>query len=164
MAELYKYKIGASSHFFKQEKEKLLTLLIAQGKIVDPTVHKLNRCESLCSCELSDKMVVMGAIKPKTNSDFSALKSGEVTRSEDFDWELGYMYTDPSERGKGHSQRIVTQLLERFGNHNLMASTETRADNPMRHILEKHGFVRYGKAWKSKIHGGDLGLYLRYKK
>ena len=34
----------------------------------------------------------------------------------------------------------------------------------MLHILQKNGFVRYGKTWKSKIHGGELGLFLRYKK
>lgn len=164
MKDFYKYKIDASSHFFKPEKEKLLSLLIAQGKVIDPTIHRLNRCESICSCEQDGVMVAMGAIKPKTNSDFSALKSGEIVRNEDFKWELGYLYTDPKERGKGHSQKIIEYLLERFGDHNLMATTESNANNPMRHILEKNGFVRYGKTWKSRIHGGELGLYLRYKR
>lgn len=163
-SNLYKLKVGAPVHFFKKEREQLLKLLTAQGKVVEPTIGKLVRCESICTCEYQEKMIAMGAIKPKTNSDFSALKSGEVARSEHFKWELGYMYTDEAERGKGHSQRIIECLLDRFGNHNLMATTETVATNPMRHILEKNGFVRCGKTWKSKIHEGELGLFLRYKK
>jgi hypothetical protein len=45
-----------------------------------------------------------------------------------------------------------------------MASTELREDNSMKRILERNKFIQYGNSWRSGIHGGQLGLFLRYGK
>ncbi len=139
-------------------------MLKEQGKVKEPTITKINRCLFICICEWKKNLVAMGAIKRKTASDFTGAKSGESERANDFEWELGYMYTHPDQRGKGHATRIVDYLLNKHGNESLMATTEIADNNPMKHLLLKNGFCMYGKSWKSTIHGGELGLFLRYKK
>ena len=52
--------------------------------------------------------------------------------------------------------------MEKYGDGNLMASTELDPNNGMRKILLNHGFQHYGKTWKSK-HQMDLGLFLKFK-
>jgi hypothetical protein len=42
-----------------------------------------------------------------------------------------------------------------------MASTEISANPAMVRLLENYRFNRVGRAWKSAIHGNDLGLFLR---
>ena len=157
-----KIKAGPADAFFKKESDQLISLLKKQGKVVEPSIFKLRRCHSICSCELDDKIIAMGAVKPKTASDFNETKSGEMNRLNDFKWELGYMFTEEEFRGKGYSSRIIEQLFERLGKYNLMATTETDELNPMRKLLLRFGFQQYGNTWKSKIHGGRLGLFLKY--
>lgn len=43
-----------------------------------------------------------------------------------------------------------------------MASTELRIDNAMIRILEKNNFKQFGKPWKSTVHKGTLGLFLKF--
>lgn len=137
-------------------------MLKEQGEINNPTVDKILRCKMICICYLGDLPVAIGAIKPKTVSDFNQEKADLVAMSNEFEWELGYCYTRKAFRGKGISSSIVRILLEEAHETNLMASTKIHNGNPMVKILEKNGFRLFGKPWKSsKPHGALLGLFLR---
>lgn len=137
------------------------SMLVKQNKVKNPTVDKLNNCKLLCACFLDAKMVSIGAIKPKTTSDFGKAKANLPDQNNNFIWELGYCFTNPGNTGKGYSSMIVKQLIEKFGSQNLMATTELRADNSMGRILGKVGFEQHGATWKSAIHQGEMGLFLR---
>jgi len=113
---------------------------------------------------VDNEIISIGAIKPKTNSDFNSDKADLDKFRNDFSLELGYCFTLPNYTGKGFSSSIVKLLPDKFNHTNLMASTELRIDNSMTRILEKNNFKQFGKPWKSAIHKGTLGLFLKFVK
>jgi hypothetical protein len=158
------YKIDEPKEFSEVERQAFLELLMLQGKVQNPTIARVDRCTLLCVCKVDNAIVSIGAIKPKTNSDFNSDKADLDEMRDEFAIELGYCFTLPDFTKRGMSSSIVRMLLGKVGDKNLMASTELSFDNPMVRILEKVGFKQYGKPWKSGIHGGPLGLYLRFVK
>lgn len=154
------FKIGNPTEFTEEEKLLFVDLLKLQGKVVNPTLQKVNSCKYIAACILDNAMVSIGAIKPATISDFSSAKANLPDLKDKFDWELGYCYTLPDHIKKGYSTDIVQKLIDAAGNSKLIASTEMN-DSPMRRILERYGFEQKGNTWPSIIHGNELGLFLR---
>jgi len=140
-----------------------LKLLIRQNKVKKPGINKIKQCRCLCICKCDGRIIGIGAIKKKTKSDFFGNKAKLQNLEPEFSWELGYCFTDENYRGKGISSTIVGLLLDKIGSENLMASTEICPDNPMIKILKSNAFVMHGAQWRSSIHGGSLGLFLRFK-
>ena len=79
----------------------------------------------------------------------------------EFEWELGYLYTDKDYGGRGIASAITKSLINSYGDGNLMASTEITANPGMVKILESNGFRKFGKSWKSNIHANFIGLFLK---
>ena len=158
------YIINVPEKFSADEREVFRKLLQQQGKMQKVTIDKVNRCQLLCVCRVDNNIVSIGAIKPKTNSDFDSNKADLDRMRSEFKVELGYCFTLPGYTGNGFSSLIVKMLIEKIGKENIMASTELRGDNSMTRILERSGFKQYGKPWKSGIHGGALGLFLKFAK
>jgi len=158
------YSIESPQTFSETERKSFRDLLEQQGKVNKPTIEKVNRCTFLCICKLGNEIVSIGAIKPKTNTDFDSNKADLDKLRNEFDLELGYCFTMPEHTGKGYSSGIVQLLLDKVSNLNLMASTELRGNNSMIRILERNGFKQFGKPWKSTIHKGILGLFLKFVK
>ncbi len=154
------FKIGPPSEFTEDEKLAFVDLLNQQGKVVDPSLLKLNSCKLLAVSFLDNNFVSIGAIKRKTASDFGPTKADLPGLRDQFDWELGYCFTPPEYTGNGYSSEIVEKLIEAAGKIKLIASTEVSGSS-MRGILERNGFKQKGKIWPSGIHGGELGLFLR---
>lgn len=153
------------------DKEKITTeiansfidLLIKQGKVEKPTVERIKSCRQLSLCYTDNELIGIGAIKPKTKSDFAVNKADLSNIEQQFDWEIGYFFTDINFRGYGISTTIARLLLKGKDKENIMASTELYPDNAMIKVLEKFGFRQYGKPWLSKRHDGTLGLFLKFK-
>lgn len=137
--------------------------LKSQGKVRGNLNEKADRCKYLCIARIDGKVVGIGAIKIKTESDFSAAKANLPELGPEFGWELGYLFTEPAHTGHGIAKYICRLLIGAHGNENLMASTELAANPPMVHILEGLGFRHYGTPWKSDIHGNFLGLFLKFR-
>lgn len=140
-----------------------IDLLVVQGKVDKPTVERIKSCRQLSLCYADSKLVGIGAIKPKTKSDFATTKADLINLEQQFVWELGYFYIDNNFRGYGISTTIARILLKGKDNENILASTELYPDNVMIKVLEKFGFRQYGKPWLSKRHDGTLGLFLKFK-
>lgn len=157
-----KFKIGKPNEFTFEEKNEFLKLLKKQNKVLNPSIEKIERCVLLCLAIVNSEIVSIGAIKPNTVSDFDTTKANLYEFRNEFNIELGYCYTLPIQTKKGFSTMIVKLLLDKYTKTNLMASTELRSDNPMIKILEKYNFKQYGKSWKSSIHNGALGLFLKF--
>lgn len=153
-------KIGPPSEFSEEQKLAIVELLKLQRRVVNPSIQKLNACKFLGAYISDGTIISVGAIKPKTVSDFGPDKADLGSRLNDFEWELGYCYTDPDHTKKGYSSGIVRGLISKIENSKLIASTETNG-SPMRRILERNGFKKEGKTWNSSIHGGELGLFLK---
>lgn len=138
-------------------------LLKEQGKVKGDLAKKADRCKIICLVLINDNAVAIGGIKVKTAINFSAEKANLPEVSEHFEWELGYLYTNPDFTKKGIASSMTNLLLSEYGNENLMASTEITANPRMVKILERNGFKHYGTPWKSGIHSDYLGLFLKYK-
>jgi len=158
------YQVGVPKDFSNEDLNLFVELLKLQGKVSTPTLIKVNRCKYLGLCINKGEIVSIGAIKPKTNSNFNGEKANLDELRNKFDLELGYCFTLPLHTGNGYSSQLVNLLLEKVSNENVMSSTELRQDNGMLRILQKNGFKLTGQSWKSGVHGGELGLYLKYAK
>ncbi|MEO5942416.1 MAG: hypothetical protein ABIP30_15635 [Ferruginibacter sp.] len=80
----------------------------------NPSIDKLNKCKILCVCLVNGDTISIGAIKPKSPSDFSKPKANLLDLSIAFTWELGYCYTDINHVGKGYSSSVA--CLSQYGN------------------------------------------------
>lgn len=155
------FKIGKPTNFTDEEISDFVALLEKQNKVQDPTEQKIKKCKYLAMGFSWGKPVAIGAVKPKTASDFTPAKANLPKLAKDYEWEVGYFYTEPEFQGKGFSSVIFNQLLREYGNGRLMATTEMREGNTMINSLERRRFKQVGTAWKSVKSGNDLRLFLR---
>ena len=142
--------------FSDEERNIFLDMIKQQKKIINPKMERVEHCKLLCICKEDGKIVSIGAMKPKSNSDFDTDKADIENLRNEFEVELGYCFTLPDFTGKRYSSTISKMLLDKFEKQNIMASTELRADNTLTRILERNGFKLFGKPWKSGKHGGHL--------
>jgi hypothetical protein len=157
------YEIIKREELNDEHRELFSDMLKKQNKVEGDTKKKADRCKIICVAKIDGDAVSIGAIKQKTNSDFSDEKSGLTELAEQFEWELGYLFTEKGQNGKGIASTIVKLLLDAYGGGNLMASTEISENPGMVKILERNGFRLFGRPWKSQIHENYLGLFLKFK-
>lgn len=150
--------------FDDNHRDVFQRLLKEQGKVLGNLFEKVDRCKEICIAYFENEPVAIGGIKIKTSSAFSSEKSNQVDLQEQFEWELGYIYTKKDYRKRGISSFIVKALVEENININLMATTETIENPGMVKVLKKNGFNLYGNEWKSAISNENLGLFLRFVK
>jgi predicted GNAT family N-acyltransferase len=155
------FKFVSSEFITVSIAQELVLMLKEQGKVQNPNKQRVKQCKLIGIATYGQRIVGIGAIKRKTNSVFGSLKANKPELANHFDWELGYCFTKEEHRGKGISSSLVKKLLNKVDDINLMATTELHPKNSMVHILEKNGFNQIGKSWKSSIHDGQLGLFIK---
>lgn len=157
------FKIGTPAEFTDNEISSFVELLDKQNKVHNPSENKVRRCKFIAIGFSFGNPVAIGAIKMKTAFDFGANKGNLPDLANDYEWEVGYFYTEPEMEGRGFSSALLSQLLIKYGNGNLMATTEIREGNRMIDSLEHRQFKQIGSTWKSTKSGNDLRLFLRNK-
>jgi len=157
------YEIVCEHDITDSIRSSFADALKKQGKVTGDLIEKADRCKILCVARINGNVVGIGAIKRKTKSDFSVEKAAIPELENEFQWELGYFYTDPMHSGMGIAKNVARLLLDEYGNDNLMASTEISANPAMVKILEVFGFRLFGKPWIGGIHQNYLGLFLKFK-
>lgn len=155
------YQIITCSEIDDELRATFAEKLGKQGKVTGDLTKKADRCKLLCVAKIDGTVVAIGGIKQATATDFEDAKAGLPKLAEEFEWELGYLFTEPNREGKGIGSAVVRLLIEAYGKGNLMASTESSANPGMVRLLEKNGFRLFGKPWKSGIHSKYLALFLR---
>lgn len=156
------FRIIVKEDLSDDNRKVFAELLKKQGKVKGNLLMKADRCKEICIAYIDNTAVAIGGIKKKTGSDFDEEKADLQESAKDFEWELGYLYTEKKYAGKGLSNSIIEKLLDRNKSLKLMASTEITANPAMVRLLEKNKFVRAGKSWRSSIHENELGLFLKY--
>lgn len=157
------YEIIQSDQLDDTIRDVFAALLRKQGKVKGDLSKKADRCKIVGIARVDGTAVAIGGIKKKTESDFSEGKAGIPDLAGAFDWELGYLYTEADQCGRGIASTVARLLVDAYGPGNLMASTEIAANPAMVRILEKLGFRLFGKPWKSGIHDNYLGLFLKFQ-
>jgi hypothetical protein len=155
------FTLFAKSEFTDQHRTILAEMLREQGKVRGDFDKKIDRCRILCIASIDSHPVAIGAIKESTKSDFDSAKADLPALADEFEWELGYLFTRPASKDKGLASQVVRMLLAAYGDAPIMASTEICMNPGMVRILEKNGFRVFGKPWQSGIHRNMLGLFLR---
>ena len=155
------YKIGNPSDFTADEIRLFVELLKRQNKVHDPSEIRVKGCKLLGMAFSSKKPIGIGAIKKKTVSDFGQAKANLPNIATQFEWEVGYFFTDTESEGKGVSSTILSRLLLKYGDGKLMATTEIREGNRMIDSLEHRQFKQVGATWKSTKSHNDLRLFIR---
>jgi len=157
------YQVTTRSGIDDELRAILAEKLDKQGKVKGDLTKKADRCKLLCIAKIDGTVVAVGGIKEATATDFEDGKAGLPELAREFEWELGYLFTEPNLEGKGIGSAVVRLLIEAYGKGNLMASTEISANPGMVRILERNGFRLFGKPWKSGIHSNNLALFLRFE-
>ena len=87
-------------------------------------------------------------------------KSGVELSPAQFPFELGWVFVEPSARGKGHSHTLVRYALAPLAHTGVFATS--RIDNaPMHRTLAVFGFTAQGKAYPSTRESYVLKLFIR---
>lgn len=159
------FKIIEQANITKTEGKFFGDLLKIQNK-VKPDKNgsfdkKASRCLFICIVYNNDKPIAIGGIKKVIDKHFSMEYANVPEKSKLFENELGYIFTLAEFRGNNIAGRMVDIIIKKFGNKNLVSSTELNEKNNMQKILDKRGFKNYGKSWKSKDNN-DLGLFLKF--
>ncbi len=87
-----KFELIRKIDFKEKHRELFADMLKKQGKVQGDFSKKLDRCKLACFVYIDAKLIAIGAIKPKTNSDFSKDKANLSVLSHEFEGELGYIY------------------------------------------------------------------------
>ena len=135
------FEITTKENFNEVHRTIFAKMLKEQGKVKGKLEEKANRCEIICIAKHDDTPVGIGAIKKKTKSDFSTTKANLPHLEKEFNWELGYLFTNKAHEGKGIASYIVKLLLQKYGNKNIMASTEISSNPGMVKILERNSSI-----------------------
>ena len=95
-------------------------------------------------------------------------KQGQVDSSENFNYEIGYLFVDKDKikenhQGLGVGKYITKILLAEIKNENAFATTEFDTKNPMYHILKSFGFVSMGEIYKGNKTKKDICLMVLTK-
>lgn len=159
--EPLKYRVISHSEIDDNIRAIFAQKLGKQGKVKGDLSKKADRCKVLCIVLDEGTVAAIGAIKKATASDFGADKADLPELLGVFEWEIGYLFTEPSYEGKGIGSTVVRLMTDSYGPGCLMATTEISANPGMVRILEKNGFKLSGKSWRSGIHSELLGLFLR---
>ncbi|MGZ8095670.1 MAG: GNAT family N-acetyltransferase [Methylosarcina sp.] len=145
------------------ELQDFTALVLAGGEVTAVGLEtRIKKAKALLFLQQSDCLKGIAAVKhPESSYKERAFKKAHATEKADqFPFELGWVFVLPSLRGAGFSHKLVESALA-VANGQAMFAT-SRADNtPMHKTLEKHGFMRHGKAYASNRGNQQLVLFVR---
>jgi len=155
--------VGRPEAFSKEDRRKFIELVIAGGEVVNAVLDaNVNEARCLVFLSLRDQFLGVAALKNPRSTYRARIQrnTGAELGMHDFPYELGYVYLIPSAREKGYSRRLTEAALSECGHHGVFATC--RADNErMRASLRRHGFLEAGQAYRGRIQGQFLRLFLR---
>ena len=139
--------------------------LVKKGEEInlDTLPNLVKRAQLLAfSYDESNTLLSVGAIKqPNTthrNGVFNKAKS--QLNFNQFDIELGWIYTEEKFRGRGIGKKIVRELLGKINDNKIYATTRTD-NNVMKNILKNFQFHESGEEYKSSRGKHSLVLFVR---
>ena len=119
----------------------------------------IHDAEALAFYYTGQKLISVAALKrPDENYKNKVFKKSESgLNPEDYNYELGWLYTADEGRGKGVGNKIIAEILKNAGGEKIFATI--RAENTQANkILEKFAFKPSGHPYNSQR--GDYSLML----
>lgn len=108
---------------------------------------------------IESEFIAVGAIKhPNKNYKEGVFsKAGVANKSNNFNYELGWLYVKPEARGKGVGHSLMQAVVAHLSGSSCYATTRDNNDS-MHHLFSKYNFNRLGAAYPSN-NGYSLVLY-----
>jgi len=144
-----------------QELSEFKELVLDGGGVMaEGLLDRIKSAENLIFVR-DGKCIGVGAIKrPYGHYKKSVFKKTGVSNiSNDYLFELGWVYASPSSREKGVGRRIMEAIIKSIGNAGCFATTR-EDNNAMHYLLEQYGFLKVGKKYKSNSGNYSLVLYV----
>ena len=156
----FEYKIGKASEFSKAEIDSFKKIVIDAGEVSENTFDELLKKEPiLLFIPDTENIKAVGALKIP-NAGYKKkvfVNSISNEKSDTFSFELGWIVS----LLPGNGKKLVEVLSKVTDN---IYATVRKENKPMKHILEKYGFVKSGQSYKSERDNYDIELYIRKEK
>ena len=153
------YKIGNAKEFSKDEIEAFKNIVIKAGEVSSETFDGLIAKDPVLLFYPNTKDIeAVGALK-KPNISYKNkvfLKSESKVNKDQYEFELGWIVCLKEEKGVGQK---ITSALAAYKPKQY--ATVRKENAKMNHILQKYGFNRVGKSYKSDRGNYENNLYIK---
>lgn len=150
-------KIPSACH--ENELLSFYELVVEGGQVDEVGLYKrIIQSKLLGFFYYKSELVGVAALKQPSSTYRSNVfrKANVLEEINKYDLEIGYASTKPDFQGKGICKFLIRALLHNSGTGNVFATT----GNPsMIHILEIHGFKKFGHSYQGS-YNDDLNLYM----
>lgn len=138
------------SEIKKKHFDQIICLITKGGQVSKYGLNeRLLNSEKIAYKFFGSKILSVAAIKnPNKSYKTRVFRLSKVNLIKEYNYELGYIVTDPDYEGKGYCQKVVSALLKKTKGLDMYATTRKSS---MVHILKKHGFVKKGKVFKKGL-------------
>ena len=137
-------------------------LLVLEGDevISQGLRQRIERAEKLLFVK-DNALIGVGAIKrPYNNYKNNVFKKAGVPElADNYSYELGWIYTSISARGKGVGRKIMEAIINLVGNSGCFATTR-EGNDAMHYLFSQYSFEKLGKSYKSDNADYLLALYV----
>ncbi|GLR63567.1 GNAT family N-acetyltransferase [Marinospirillum insulare] len=120
---------------------------------------RILQAEKLVLINQAGKCVAIGAIKnPNPGYKVGVFNKAGVAASQQYKFELGWLYVPEEERGKGNGRELMRVITESLIGQKSYATT--RENNQVMHkLFEAFGYTKAGKSYPSQNGDYLLALY-----
>lgn len=155
--------IQPPGEFDDHEIDDLVALVIAGGEVSNRgLISRVMKAHCLAFMRRNDRLIGIAALKrPELSYRPRVAKgAGIAIPREPFEFELGWVFIVPNERGKKLSFPLCESLVRAADNAGIFATS--RASNVGMHAtMQKLGFSRIGSEWASKQVSENLQLFAK---
>ncbi|WP_444906684.1 GNAT family N-acetyltransferase [Microbulbifer sp. SSSA008] len=121
--------------------------------------QRIYQAEKLIFIKDDNQFIAIGALKnPKVSYKEKIFKKSNAQDQSEYKYELGWLYVVSSARGKGYGRELMQAILYGLSKSTCFATTREN-NSHMHYLLEKFGFSRMGKPYKSTKGEYTLVLY-----
>lgn len=154
--------IKNATQFTVEEINQFKELLKKGGQVDPNTIEKLLHKNPVLAMIFDNKRIIsIGCMKIpfKNHKKYVFEKSKSTLNPNDYSLELGWLVTDENYRRKGYCELIIQELLVKFSNKKIYATTQQNNEK-IQSILEKNNFKISGQEFPSKIGNYKLLLWV----
>lgn len=161
--KLVKIEVKKPSECTGKELQDFAALVLLGGEVSPNGLdERIRKAEALVFFSQDSCLKGIAAIKKPEqiykNRVFQ--KAQACVRANNFYFELGWIYLEPSLRGRGFSHKIVQAALCVKEEQSIFATS--RVENiPMHKVLSAHGFSCQGNAYPSNLGEKTLVLFIK---
>ncbi|MGH8195827.1 MAG: GNAT family N-acetyltransferase [Woeseiaceae bacterium] len=155
--------VGEPGSFLDTEIDDFVAFVLAGGEVTASGLRdRVNGASHIAYARENECLLGVGGLKKPGGTYRRRIEvdSGAEIASENFPFELGWVFVLPSARGRGLSTALCRALVAPADGKGVFATSRT--DNEEMHrTMHKFSFKRVGNAWPSTENDAELALFIR---